>query len=677
MSFESLKNDLKNPEPAVNDQKSSSSGFYEFGDFRLDSKRRLLLREGGIVPLTPKCFDVLLLLVSHHGQVVSKDELMSRVWPDTIVEENNLNVNVSLLRKTLGEKPNDHQFIVTVPASGYQFVAEVRLIDGGDNGAAEARSGASDNSVSRLRQIGVMSLVADIPAESCSKGPEELAQPTRPTEDYIPNEKSQLGLATALLSFAVLLTMAGAGFWYFSSRDTAAINSVAVLPLTNATNDPNAEYLSDAISGNLINSLSQLPQLKVIAQASSFKYKGKEIDPQELAKALGVEVIVTGSIVRFDDNLQISVELINARDKTQMWGEHYNRKAVDLQVVQEEIARTISEKLRIRLTGVQAEQLTRRATQNAEAYRLYLNGIFYQRRGGTENFKTAILYFNDAIALDPNFALAWVGVAMTNSMLVGGSVLKPEETMPKVRAAVEKALVLDESLADAHASLAVIKRQAWDWTGAEKEFKRAIELNPNLAWAHGAYGISLARMGRYSEALTENKRAQELDPLSPLFKELEVGILRFARRYDEALQRMQALIKTHPEYTARGERAYIYAGKGMYAEAVADYQENMRVDGENTSDEIYLGYAYAMSGKRDQALAILKKLKTTSDYVSPAELAILFIGLGDNDRAFQSLERAYLAHDLQMQFLKVDAHYDLIRSDQRFIDLMRRVGLPQ
>ena len=677
MSFESLKNDLKNPEPAIKALKSSSLGFYEFGDFRLDSTKRLLLREGGIVHMTPKCFDVLLLLVSRHGQVVSKDELISQVWPDTIVEENNLNVNVSLLRKTLGEKPNDHQFIVTVPGSGYQFVAEVRSVNGGNTGAAEASSGASTSSVSRPRQIGVMSLVADIPGESYSKGPEQLAQPTRAIDHSIPNEK-KLGLATALLSFAVLLTMAGAVyFWYFSRADTAAIKSVAVLPLTNATNDPNAEYLSDAISGNLINSLSQLPQLKVIAQASSFRYKGKEIDPQELAKAMDVEAIVTGSIVRFDDSLQISVELINARDKTQMWGEHYNRKILDLQAVQEEIARTISEKLRIRLTGAQAQQLTKRATENGEAYRLYLNGIFYQRRGGTENFKTALGYFNDAIALDPNFALAYVGVAMTNTMLVGGSVLKPEETMPNVRAAVEKALDLDDTFADAHTSLAVIKRQEWDWAGAEKEFKRAIELNPNLAWAHGAYGISLARMGRYSEALTENKRAQELDPLSTLFKELEVGILRFARRYDEALLRMQTLIKTHPEYTARGERAYIYAAKGMYAEAIADYQENMRVDGENTSDEIYLGYAYAMSGKRDQARAILNKLKITTEYVSPAELAILYIGLGDKDHAFQALDRAYLAHDLQMQYLKVDSHYDSIRSDQRFIDLMRRVGLPQ
>jgi DNA-binding winged helix-turn-helix (wHTH) protein/TolB-like protein/Flp pilus assembly protein TadD len=677
MSFESLKNDLKNPEAAVNELRSSSFRFYEFGDFRLDSTKRVLLREGATVPLTPKCFDVLLLLVSRRGQIVSKDELMTRVWPDTIVEENNLNVNVSLLRKTLGEKPNDHRFIVTVPGSGYQFVAEVRLIDGENNGAAERRSGLTTSSVSRPRQIGVMSLIADTPGESYSNGPVEVAQPTRSTAYDIPDEKSSRRLATALLPFAVLLTVAVAVYlWYSARRDTRTINSVAVLPLTNATKDPNAEYLSDAISGNLINSLSQLPQLKVIAQASSFKYKGKEIDPQELANAMGVQAIVTGSIVRFDDNLQISVELIDARDKTQMWGEHYKRKVADLQVVQEEIARTISEKLRIRLTGAQARQLTKRATENDEAYRLYLNGIFYQRRGGIENFNKAINCFEDAIALDPNFALAYVGFAMTNNLLLGCCGLNPDITIPKVRAAVEKALELDESLADAHASLAVIKRQQWDWSGAEMEFKRAIELNPNLALAHGAYGVSLARMGRFEEALTENKRALELDPLSMLFKEIEVGNLRFARRYDESLQSMQALIKTHPEYVGRSQRAYTYAAKGMYAEAIADYQENIKVDGENTSDEIYLGYAYAMLGKRDRALAILKKLKTTTDYVSPAELAILYIGLGDKDRAFQSLERAYTSHDFQMQFLKVDSHYDAIRSDRRFIDLMRRVGLP-
>ncbi len=489
---------------------------------------------------------------------------------------------------------------------------------------------------------------------------------------------------------AILIAVAGIAFGlykYVSQRQnqiasqnqpTTAIDSVAVLPFTNTGNDPNSEYLADGISGSLINNLSQLPQLKVIAQSSTFKYKGKEIDAQEVASALGVQAIVMGRIVRLGDTLQISVELVDARNKTQMWGEQYTRKAADLQAVQGEIARTISEKLRVRLTGAQEQQLTKLPTQNPEAYRLYLNGEFYGRKGRTEDERKALDYYDQAIALDPNFAQAYVRVAEEYDYFAGTSLSDPKDALARAKAALQKALELDDTLAPAHAMLGILRVNEWDWAGAESEFKRALELNPNLARAHGTYGGYLTLMGRHIEAMAEVKRAQELDPLNMRTKSGEGQALYNAHRFDEAIRQLQHVIELQPDFSfAHYFLGVSYAMKGMYPEAIVEYQKFSSLEGETTSFQIYLGYTYAMSGQREKALAILKNLKTTKEYVSPAELAILYTGLGDKEGAFQSLERAYGAHDLQMQYLKVEPHYDSLRSDPRFTDLMRRVGLPQ
>lgn len=466
---------------------------------------------------------------------------------------------------------------------------------------------------------------------------------------------------------------------YFTRERVDAIYSVAVLPFVNASNNPDAEYLSDGISGTLINSLSQLPQLKVIAQGSTFKYKGKEIDPREVANTLGVQAFVTGRIARFGDNLQISVELVDARNKTLMWGEQYNRKAEDLQAVQGEVARTILEKLRVKLTGAQEQQVTKRATENPEAYKLFLNGEFYTRKSGQENNRKALEYYTQAIALDPNFAQAYAGVAEVYNLFATFGWLDPKVANAKAKAAAEKAVELDETLARAHAWVGGIKLDEWDWLGAEREFKRALELNPNFSGAHGLYTFYLTPMGRHTEALAEIKRAQELDPLHIRPKFAEGIILYNARRYDEAIRQLQYVIELQPSLT--GVHLCLgtsYAMKGMYAEAIAEYQKENTNEGEITTGvQAYMGYAYAMSGKRDEALAILHKLKSTKEYVSPAELSILYAGLRNKEAAFQSLERAYAAHDLQLQFLKVEPHYDSLRSDPRFTDLMRRVGLPQ
>lgn len=479
----------------------------------------------------------------------------------------------------------------------------------------------------------------------------------------------------------LLLAVAGGGILglYLSFADNPrSINSLAVLPFVNDGGDENSEYLSDGLSEELINNLSQLPQLKVIARSSTFKYKGREYDPQEVASALGVGAIVTGQVAQRGENLVISVEMINALDKTRIWGESYRRKISDAQNIQEEIARTVSEKLRLKLSGTQSQQLARQSTQNSQAYQLYLNSLFHRRKGGAANYRKALEYSNQALEIDPGFALAYIGVFECYRFLGANSLLDPQEADAKANAAVQKALELDETLAEAHVALGQIKRNAWDWAGAESEYKRAIELNPNLSRAHNNYALYLSILGRQAEALAEIRRARELDPLDSRSLADEGQVLYDARRYDEAIEQFQATLRAEPDDVfTLAYLGYIYASKGEYAQAITHYRKYMEAEGETSSTQCYLGYALARSGSRDEAMALLGKLKTTKEYVSPGELAVLYAGLGDTEMAIASLEKAYGAHDIQLQFLKVEPHYDSLRGDSRYRDLMRRVGLPE
>jgi eukaryotic-like serine/threonine-protein kinase len=487
----------------------------------------------------------------------------------------------------------------------------------------------------------------------------------------------------ALLALAALVAVAAAVAYFAYSRKvgggtSGTIRSVAVLPFTNTDANPDTEYLSDGISESLINSLSQLPGMKVVARSSSFRYKGKEIDPAEVANALGVEAILTGRIGQRGDNLLISVELVNASDKTHIWGEQYNRKATDMLQVQSEISKEIAEKLRLRLTTGEQRQLAKRETANPQAYELLLKGRFYRYKGGTENAKKAVEYLQQAIAVDPAYAPAYADLSVNYSDLALASILDPKEFTPKAEAAARKALELDESLAEAHAALALLKSQAWDWASAAREYKRAIELNPNLATARSYYAFYLGLVGQHDEALAGIKRARELDPLSPGVN-ADVGYQYYlARQYDQAtaaLNKSLELEQNNPYATRL--LADVYATKGMYAEAIASYQQVIKLGDAGPGTQIYLGAAYAKAGERERAQLILKRLEMKKEYISPGELAVLYVALGEQERAFASLERAYALHDSQLQFLGVDPSFDPLRSDPRFQDLMRRVGLAQ
>ncbi len=668
---------------------------YEFGPFRVDALRRLLLREGNQVALSAKAFEILLVLLEEKGRLVDKDELMRRVWPDAVVEENNLTVNISALRKSLGESPREHRYLMTVSGRGYQFVADVRQHN--DEQAGKSAEEAPTNQ-------GVTEIITepgggDSEAKSLSPGSRDLgsgpayvaaAQTNGAASDthrlssaeYIGREIKRHRRGVLLLVAALLATAIIVSYYAYSRLSAgsakAGISSIAVLPFANKSDDPNAEYLSDGISESLINSLSQLPGLKVIARSSTFKYKGKEVDLQEIANALGVEAVLTGYMVQRGDALIIRVELVKASDKTQMWGEQYDRKMSDLLATQREIAGEIVEKLKLKVSGTE-KGLAKHYTESNEAYQLYLKGRFYWNKRTAEALKKATEYFNQAIEKDPSFALAYAGLA--DCYVVPANRLPPREAMPKAKAAAMRALELDETLAEAHASLGrVLAAYDWNWTSAEKEYKRAIELNPSYAVAHQWYGGYFDAMGRHNEALAEEKRAQELEPLS-LIINFELGVTYYyARDYDQAIEQFRKTIELDqnfppPHYFLPAA----YQQKGMYGEAIAEFKKAVPLTrgSEWAPSKAGLGHVYAASGKKSEARTFLDELKHASEkeYVPANSIALIYAGLGEKDQAFAWLDKGYEQRAFQMQWLKIEPRWDSLRSDPRFQDLMRRIGL--
>jgi serine/threonine-protein kinase len=497
--------------------------------------------------------------------------------------------------------------------------------------------------------------------------------------EYVVSGIKQHKRAVLAVLSILLLSAFAFGYWFFNngSANTTQIDSIAVLPFENGSNDPNLDYLSDGLSESLIDKLSQLPQLKVIARNSSFKYRGANIDLQEVANKLSVRAVVMGKVIRLGDNLTMRVEMIDVVENRQLWSEQYNRKSSDLLSIQQEIAETASEKLRLKLSGAQEQELAKRETVNPQAYELLLKGRFYFSKSGTDNLKKSAEFMEQAVATDPNYALAYAELSMKYLTLVGNSLVEPRVYLPKAESAAQKAMELDNNLAEAHIARARILVTKWQWQESEQARKRVIELEPNKAEAHSSYAALLGILGRHDEAIAEARRAKELDPLSP-FRDYDIAYrLHFARRFDESIAESKKILASDPNldyvYPIFG---YAYAGKEQFKEAINAYQEAIRLEDKSTSIQIYLGAAYARAGERDKAQAILKQLQNTKEYVSPGELAILYGALGDKEAAFASLEKAYAERDLQLQYLKVDPAFDPLRDDLRFQDVIRRVGLP-
>jgi serine/threonine protein kinase len=489
---------------------------------------------------------------------------------------------------------------------------------------------------------------------------------------------------TLIGAVALVLALGGLSYWYFT-RPAQAIDSVAVLPFINVGGDANTEYLSDGITESLINSLSQLPNLKVIARSSVFRYKGKEVDPQVVGRELGVGAVLTGRVVQLGDNLTIQTELVDVATQTRLWGENYTRKVSDIIPLQDEISREISDKLRLKLSGEEKKQLAKRYTDNSEAYQLYWKGRYNWNKRRPEDVREAIRYFQQAIELDRNYALAYTGLA---DCYVLGNLLQmsPKEAMPIAIEKTNTALSIDPELAEAHTSLAKIKLSyEWDWAGAESEFKKALELKPGYATAHQWFGVYLSEMGRHDESLRYRKRALDLDPLS---LSIATGVGRayfWARRYDEGIAQLEKTLERDPKYAdTHWSLGLNYEGKKMYAEAISAYQKAISLSKTAEFPEgkpemiANLGHAYAVSGRRAEALKIiddLKELINGQSYVSPYSIALIYVGLEQKDQAFEWLDKAYAERDESYIHLKVDPRLDTLRSDPRLAQRLRLINL--
>ncbi len=507
-----------------------------------------------------------------------------------------------------------------------------------------------------------------------------VSQQPASSAEYIVSGIKQHKLGAGIALMLLIVGAVGLGLYLRTRNTGVAIDSIAVLPFQNRSTETDTDYLSDGLAESLVYRLSQLPNLKVSPTSSVFRYKGKEIDPIKAGQELGVDAVLSGRMVQRGDNLTISAELVDVRYNKLLWGEQYDRKMSDLLQTQREIAREIVEKLKLKVSG-EEKGLAKHYTESNEAYQLYLEGRFYWNKRTGEALKKSIEYFNQAIEKDPGFALAYAGVA--DCYVVPANRLPPREAMPKAKAAAMRALELDETLAEAHTSLGrVLAAYDWDWMSAEKEYKRAIELNPRYAVAHQWYGGCLEVMGHHDEAIAERKLAQELDPLSPIAN-FELGLaFYYARDYDQAIEQFQKTLELDQNFPpAQQFLPAAYEQKGMYGEAIAGFKKVIPLTGgsEWSLTRGGLGHVYAALGKKSEALAVLDELKQVSaqGYVPATSIALVYAGLGERDPAFAWLEKACEERSFQMQWLTLEPRWDSLRSDPRFADLVRRVGLPQ
>jgi TolB-like protein/DNA-binding winged helix-turn-helix (wHTH) protein/Tfp pilus assembly protein PilF len=617
---------------------------YEFGPFRLDPAEHKLLRGNEIVALTPKAFDTLLLLVRNSGHLMEKDDLIRMLWPNSFVEEGSLSNNIFLLRKALGEAPS---FIETVPRRGYRFIGAVRQFPGAATTYVE------------MPPVGAPT-IASPPAKALWRN------------------RTALGIAAV-----ALLASLGAAAWFYRvpGRGGEAIDSVAVLPFVNASADPNSEYLSDGITESLINSLSQVPHLKVMSRDASFRYKGKETDAQTVGRDLGVRAVFKGRVTQRGDSLAISAELIDARDNSHIWGQQFSRQPSDIFGLQEEIAREMTTALRLRLTDEEQKRLVRSYTPNAEAYQDYLKGRYFWQKTGLGLNKGAE-YFQQAISKDPRYAQAYDGLADCYIYLAVFGFSSPTESYPKAEEAALKSLEIDGTLAEAHTSLARIKAEYdWDWSGAEREFQRAIELNPSYATAYQWHGGVLATMGRPEEAMANYRRALELDPLSPTINAALGQAFYYTRQYDQAIEQLQKTLELDPNLDfARAFLALAYLQKSMNEEAIAEFEKQVVTSHSHVWALADLGYAYAVAGRRTEAQRMLDQLKnqlSRQKFVPADAMGHIYVGLGEKGKAFEWLEKGYERHSIGLGGvdLKVDPLWDPLRSDPRFADLLHRMNL--
>lgn len=637
---------------------------YEFGPFRLIPGEKQLLCNSDPVPLTPKAFDTLLLLVENHGTLITKEEFLQKLWPDSFVEEVALPHNISQLRKALKEGSNELTLIETVPKRGYRFIGSVREVnDGGPGLEAEAAIEADHSS-------------PDLGIPNQDLQPSHLASKPSLAEQWSPK-----------IAWVVMFLVVAAGLVLTafiidhkrSAASTADIRSIAVLPLANLSGDPEQEYFTDGMTDELITDLARLGSVRVISRTSSMRYKRAQKSLPEIANELNVDAIVEGSVQSSSGRLHLTAQLIQARPEKHLWAQSYDRPLGDAVVLQEELARSITRAIHASITPEQQALLAPKRNVSPEAYQLYLKGRYFWNRRTEDGLMKAIDYFQQAISKEPDYAPAYSGLADSYNLLHFYGGLAPEELVPKARAAAQKALALDDGLAEAHTSLAYLThRFDWDWATAEKEYKRALELNPNYATTHHWYAEYLMVKGRFPEAEEQLQKAKELDPLSLEINTDEGLPFYFTRQYDQAIKEYQQVVQMDPSFAqVHFALRDVYELQGRLDDAVKEFRKGAALSGGSDLMVEPVARALAERGPRgywqkrlDLALHGPRKLRAT-----PAQIANLYAALGDNKHALEWLGKAYALRDDELTWLAVEPWHDGLRSEPAFIELAHRVGL--
>ena len=640
---------------------------YEFGSFRFDPVRRTLWIEGQPVNLTPKNLETLAVFLENRDRVLEKEELMNLLWPDSVVEENNLTQNISALRKALGEKPNEQRFIKTIPGRGYRFVAEVREL------SAE---------VAEAEELIVQQSKVSVVIEEEENDAAETEPMVSALATALPNMRARhrsrrwkVAVATALFGLALV----GVNVWRgrkLHPETPAAIKTLAVLPFKSLNSQlgqtGNDEYLGVGLADVLITRLSNLSQLTVRPTSSVLSFDGK--DALQAGQALKVDSVLDGSIQQIGDRVRVTVRLLRISDGQPIWAFQCDEKCTDMFALQDLVSARLTDALALKLTGDERQRMTRRYTDNAEAYHAYLKGRYHTLQYTPEGNQQAVKELNEALRLDPNYALAWAGLADAYAA-ASDWLMSPREALPKARAAAEKALALDDTLAEAHAALGHVFVHQFN-PDAEREFQRAIALSPNSVAAMFFYFEYF--LGKDADkGVAVLRRVQQLDPLSPAAGSFMASIYMMARRFDEAVNTAQQALDLDPNNPfARELLGMAYGAKGNHAAAIAEL-EKVKLMMPISQVVGALGREYALAGRRDDALKTLSELQQMAQqqYVSPFDVAMVYVGLGDKDHAFAYLEKAREDQAEFMGWLQSFAPLDPLRSDPRFAELVRRVEL--
>lgn len=655
---------------------SSKTYIYEFENYCLVPAERLLLCDGQPVSLQPKIFETLLVLVENSGHLVEKDELMTRLWPDTFVEEATLARNISDLRKSLGENGNKQKYIETVSKRGYRFVAEVRQL-ANEKTDVEEQNHAGEIVVKEEKLV------------------EEKRQQVEPQKtDVAVKENSRsfrtkrktfifLSVATILFLGLIAALVLRSSSWFSKPgeavNDILHVRSIAVLPFKSVVEQERDETLELGIADALITRLSNVNQINVRPSRAVFKYAGQNADTVEAGKELKVDAVLNGSIQRIGERVRITVQLVSVPDGKTLWADKFDSNLTDLFAMQDSFSEQIARSLTLKITGAEHNSLTKRGTSSEQAYQLYLKGMHWRSKTPPESYERAIEYFNQAIAIDKNYASAYAALSDCYSLQASTGILPPAENLMKARAAAERAVQLDDSLVEVHLALGHLKWLTWDWAGAEKEFRRAVELNPPYPGAHLWYATYLSSLGRHQEAFAIIEKAQQQSPMSIVINECAERTQLFARQYDETIATGLKNLELEPNRAVSMVWiALAYEMKGMHDEAISTHLKILSLKNSKSEDIEALRAAYAQKGWRGYWLKQIELNQEVAKhkYIPLFEFAEMYARIGDKERAFEFLEKAYSERADQLTLLKVHPVFDPLRSDSRYANLMRRVGFP-